>query len=69
MPIIMGNPCHQAESAQNENQDQKPAKDGEGGTRKPGSKAQGRKRTKTGCLSKLEIYFFFFFGFDKEFEC
>jgi hypothetical protein len=32
----------------------KPEEDGgEPGPKKPGSKAQGRKRTKTGCLSKL----------------
>ncbi|KAG0649523.1 putative transcriptional regulatory [Hyphodiscus hymeniophilus] len=47
----MGSPAHEAESPQDGNGEQKPAKDAEPGAKKPGSKAQGRKRTKTGCLT------------------
>jgi hypothetical protein len=49
----MGNLGQKAEPTQNENLEQKKTKDGEPVTKKPGSKAQGRKRTKTGCLSKF----------------
>ena len=49
----MGDLGSKAEPTQNEKLEQKKTKDEELVTKKPGSKAQGRKRTKTGCLSKF----------------
>ena len=56
--VSMGKQDPQEEPDRDESPEVKGGKGGEGepGPKKPGSKGQGRKRTKTGCLSELTSF-------------